>query len=77
LDYIKSDPDTMMLLASVHLKTTGNPESVVDLDGILNTAEKYAATGVRLLREAQKNSPDLRLWLQTQVHAAYGLISDE
>lgn len=77
LDYIRKDPESMMLILAVHLKTSGNVDSIADFDGALSTAERFAATGIKILREAQKNSPDLRLWLQAQVNNSYMRISND
>lgn len=70
-DYIKRSPEVLMLLTSIHLEITGDLDSIVELDEILNTAERFAATGFKFLKEALSTEPDLRMWLHLQVQKAY------
>ncbi len=75
VDYIRKSPEVLMLLAAIQLKHSGNLDSITDFDEILNTAERFAASGFKFLIEAYANSPDIRMWLQVEVKQAYEAIS--
>jgi hypothetical protein len=75
LEYFKEE-DTM-LMAAVHLHKSKNPESLLDIEAIYNSAETYAAGGVKLLVEALNQSQDLRIWLQARVKSAFEGLQSE
>jgi hypothetical protein len=71
IDYVRKDQDFLMLLTAIHLHSSGTTDNIVNFDSILNTAERFAAAGVKILSQAMTTAPDLRLWLQAQVNEAY------
>lgn len=77
IDYIRKDQEFLMLLTAVQLHASGKSADIVSFDLVLNTAERFAAAGVKILSQAVKTAPDLRLWLQAQVNEAYGALELE
>jgi hypothetical protein len=77
IDYIRKDQEFLMLLTAVQLHASGKSADIVSFDLVLNTAERFASAGVKILSQAVKTAPDLRLWLQAQVNEAYGALELE
>jgi hypothetical protein len=75
LEYLKEED--IMMMAAIRLAETGSSDSLLQIEEILDSAEQYAAGGVKLFAEAVNINQDLRIWLQARVKTIYEGLNHE